>query len=855
MAKKKKNTKLSRYQDTKILRKKVKDPELVEEKTATVKSQKATKLRKPKVLKTSKKNKAGNKSARSKPKSEKSAVKKRVTKILSYKDTKKIKKKSKILKKKDTAVTQKDKKRNKLSVKSVLKSTRIKILRRKIILFTVVLGLSLSLLAVWIFWDVPLPTQLTNRQIPVSTKLFDRNGELIFEIYTDTRRTPVKLDDIPTHVIQSTIAIEDKDFYKHHGVSVSGIIRAAYKTVFKQKLEGGSTLTQQLVKNALLTPDRTIRRKIREFALTLIVETIYSKEQILEMYLNQIPYGSTAYGIGAASELYFSKKVKDLTLSEAALLAGLPAAPTRFSPFGAHPELARGRQETVLRRMVEDEYLSSEEADDAIREDLRFAEPEELKAPHFALWVKDQLAEKYGDVVVEQGGLRVTTTLDLNLQEFAEDVVATEAAKLKDSNVGNGAALVTRPASGEILAMVGSKDYFAKDEDGKVNIVFSERQPGSSIKPLNYALALRDGKITAATPLADVPTCFGVTGQKNYCPRNYDFNFHGAVQARFALGNSYNIPAVRVLALNGIENFFNFARDLGISTWTHPDNYGLSLTLGGGEVKMYDMATAFGVFANQGIKQPLISILKVEDWKGEILEETDFDGIEGDRILDQGVTFLISHILHDNNARSAAFGTGSFLNVREHPEVSVKTGTTNDLRDNWTIGYTKHILTAAWVGNNDNTPMSRAVSGVSGASPIWNKIMKETLDRAEEGEFNEEDEGHAWPTQPDGVVGSNVCATTGKRFDNPNDPGCPTRFEYFLKDYIGASIESGNKDIEVFKDTGQLANKEALPDQKETQNHPFMLDPLGTLICLDCPTASSAAQISYPLVGISNSSE
>jgi penicillin-binding protein 1C len=753
-------------------------------------------------------------------------------------------------KKKSTVPTDK-----KMSVRSLIKLVKLDVLKRKKVLTLSVFLLSIISISIWLFWDVPLPTRLTNRQIPVSTKLFDRNGNLIFEIYTDTRRNPIKIDELPEYIAQSTIAIEDKDFYKHHGVSLSGIIRAAYKTVFKKKLEGGSTLTQQLVKNALLTPDRTIRRKIREFVLTLIVETMYSKDQILEMYLNQIPYGSTAYGIGAASELYFGKTAKDLTLSEAALLAGLPAAPTRFSPFGAHPELAKGRQETVLRRMVEDEYISSEKADEEMKKELNFAEPEKLKAPHFALWVKDQLAQEYGDVVVEQGGLRVTTTLDLNLQEFAEDVVATEAAKLKDYNVGNGAALVTRPSSGEILAMVGSKDYFAKDEDGKVNIVFSERQPGSSIKPLNYALALKDGKITAATPLADVPTCFGVIGQKNYCPRNYDFNFHGAVQARFALGNSYNIPAVRVLALNGVENFFNFARDLGITTWTSPDNYGLSLTLGGGEVKMYDMATAFGVFANQGIKQPLISILKVEDWKGDILEEVDIDNIDGDRVLGQDVSFLISHILHDNNARSAAFGTGSFLNVREHPEVSVKTGTTNDLRDNWTIGYTKHILVAAWVGNNDNSPMSRAVSGVSGASPIWNKIMREVISRAEAGDYNNEDEGHAWPTQPESVIGANVCATTGKRFDNPDDPGCPTRFEYFLKDYIGASIESGSKDVEVFKDTGQLANKEALPEQKETQNHPFLLDPLGTLICLDCPTASHSAQISYPLVGISNSSE
>jgi membrane peptidoglycan carboxypeptidase len=289
---------------------------------------------------------------------------------------------------------------------------------------------------------------------------------------------------------------------------------------------------------------------------------------------------------------------------------------------------------------------------------------------------------------------------------------------------------------------------------------------------------------------------------------------------------------------------------MGITTWTEPKNYGLSLTLGGGEVRMYDMAQAFGVLANQGIKQPLISILKVEDWKGKVLEETEIENVdkESKRVLDPEPAFIISHILQDNNARSAAFGASSFLNVSGHSEVSVKTGTTNDLRDNWTIGYTPQILVATWVGNNDNTPMSRAVSGVSGASPIWNEVIKSALDRSEKGEFNSNDEGHAWPNQPDGIVGSNVCVTNGNRPDNPDDPGCATRFEYFLKDHVGAGIESGSKDIEVFKDTGQVVYQEVPPEQKHVQNHPFLLDPLGTLICLDCPTASQSANINYPLI-------
>lgn len=727
-------------------------------------------------------------------------------------------------------------KKQKRSRRSILRSPR---LWKSIVFFSVIVGVSL-----WLFWGIPFPTKLSTNEFPVSTKLFDRNGNLLFEIYADRRSTPVDLEEIPQHVKDATVAIEDKDFYKHYGVSVTGVIRAAYKTVFKQKLEGGSTLTQQLVKNSLLTPERTIKRKIREFALTMVVETIYTKNQILEIYLNQIPYGSTAYGIGAAAELYFGKSVQDLTLAEASLLAGLPAAPTRFSPFGARPELAKERQTAVLRRMVEDGYVSQEEMDKAQEEELDYAEVDVPAAPHFSLWVKDQLAEKYGDKMVEQGGLRVTTTLDLELQEFAQEAVATEVAELEAYNVGNGAAIVTRPRTGEILAMVGSKDFFAEDEDGKVNIVFRERQPGSSIKPLNYALGIRDERITASTPLADVPTCFNVTGQRPYCPTNYDFNVHGPIQARFALGNSYNIPAVRVLALNGIENFIDFATEMGITTWTNPDNYGLSLTLGGGEVRPYDMATAYGVFANQGVRIPLISILKVENWKGEVLEEVNPDEIDGDRIMGPEVPFIISDILSDNGARSATFGSGSLLNVRDHPEVSVKTGTTNELKDNWTIGYTGNAVVVVWVGNNDNEPMSRAASGSSGASAIWNTIMKEVLDKAESGRYDEEEEGHSQLFRPEGVVGATVCSDNG---NVAPEGGCPTRFEYFLEGAVGSRLEWGTKDVQIDKTNGQLAHPELPPELIETQNRPFLLDPLGTLVCLDCPIASHSATISYPL--------
>jgi len=453
--------------------------------------------------------------------------------------------------------------------------------------------------------------------------------------------------------------------------------------------------------------------------------------------------------------------------------------------------------------------------------------------------------------MVEKGGLEVTTTLDLPTQELAQKIVKEEVDKLKNLHVGNGAAIVMSPATGEILAMVGSKDYFATDEDGKVNVTLASRQPGSSIKPLNYALAIRDQKITLATALADVPTCFSVAGQPLYCPVNYDGTFHGLEQVRFALGNSYNIPAVKVLALNGVENFLDFAKQMGLTTLTEAKDYGLSATLGGLLVRPVDMAEAFGVFANQGIAQPLVAVTKVVDWKGQVLEETDIskNTLTGTRILDPTVTFLISHILLDNNARSAAFGPSSYLNVSGHPEVSVKTGTTNDRRDNWTIGYTADAVVVTWVGNNDNTSMGGAVSGISGASPIWNKIMKAVLDKAEKGAYDENEKGHAWPKQPDGVVGATVCADTGGAppSQDPGNPGCSTRFEYFLAGTVPATSNIVNQDLFINNATGQVAGPTDPPDQIHTENKPTYTDPDGTLYCLTCPIASASATIRYPL--------
>jgi len=691
----------------------------------------------------------------------------------------------------------------------------------------------------WLFWDLPWPSKLSSYSFPASTLIYDRNGNLLYEIYAEKNRIPVKLSELPPYIKWATIASEDKNFYRHHGFDFGGILRATYNIVFHRTLQGGSTITQQLVKNALLEdPRRTLRRKIREAVLALATEAIYSKDEILEMYLNQVPYGGTAWGIEAAAQTYFAKPAKDLTLAETALLAGLPASPTRFSPFGAHPELAAERQKRVLQRMKEDGYITEEEKNQAENEPLKYAPAlTSIKAPHFVLYVKELLVDMYGEKMVEQGGLRVTTTLDLDLQNFAQQTVASEVAKLKKMKVSNGAALVTNPKTGEILAMVGSRNYFDSEIDGNVNLTLRPRQPGSAIKPINYAIALAKKIITPATVLNDIPICFQVTGQPLYCPKNYDGQFHGPVQVRFALGNSYNIPAVKVLALNGIEDFIASASAMGITTWKDPSRYGLSLTLGGGEVTMYDMATAFSAFPNLGIRQDLWAIQKVIDQNGKTLYEHQIK--EGPRVLPMETAYLINHILLDNNARQPMFGPSSWLVVKNHPEVSVKTGTTNDLRDNWTIGWNPSILVVTWVGNNDNSPMSWIASGVTGASPIWNKIISYALKEKKE----------EWPFKPEGVVGTQVCQISGL-LPNPESP-CPTRFEYFIEGTVPSQTESLRQFVEIDKTTDQLATNNTPPENRELQEHQVITDPLGTRYCLDCVfPQQKATLIKYPLVSL-----
>jgi len=723
----------------------------------------------------------------------------------------------------------------------------IKIIKNKKIIILSALAV-FFLLIFYIFYNLPNPYKLKNFQAtPLSTQILDRNGKLLYDIYKEQNRTSVKIKDLPVYIGQATVAIEDKDFYRHGGINLlGGILRAVRDTFLTKNVQGGSTITQQLIKTSLLTPERTIRRKIREIILAVITEKIYTKDEILEMYLNQVPYGGAAYGIEQASLLYFDKSAKKLDLAEAAFLAGLPQAPSLYSPY-LNPELSFNRKDTVLKKMLEEKYINKKNYDQAVSEKLKIIPPKNIiKAPHFVFYIKKILEEKYGADVVEEGGLKVTTTLNLEIQEKAEEILKAEIEDLEDLDVTNGAILVTRPPTGEILAMIGSVDYFATGS-GAYNVTTALRQPGSSIKPINYAIGIDRKLVTAATVFVDTPTCFTGGGQpKGYCPVNYDGKFHGPSALRFSLGNSYNIPAVKMLAVNGVKEFVASSSAFTITSFEDPKNYGLSLTLGGGEVRMTEMAQAFSAFANRGKAKKLAEILKVEDKFGKTLYEfknpnfvADIKkpitapsslSITGQTAISPETAFIISHILLDDNARSAAFGTGSFLVVPGHA-VSVKTGTTDDKRDNWTIGYTPNFLAVVWVGNNNNTPMNPYLtSGVTGAAPIWNKVMREVLKKQPD----------LWPIRPDTVIGKQVCWDSGDLMVKKDDgtESCSPRFEYFIKGTEPKDAHISKQTVPVTKD-----------DKLATQNWPdiemkekTIIRDMFTFYCVDCNNDNQLVQ-------------
>ncbi|PIR80391.1 MAG: penicillin-binding protein, partial [Candidatus Levybacteria bacterium CG10_big_fil_rev_8_21_14_0_10_35_13] len=559
----------------------------------------------------------------------------------------------------------------------------------------------MAVLFVWYGRDLPAPGKLVEAQANESSGIYDRNGKLLFSVYQNQNRIYVTLDKVPKYLQQGTIAIEDKNFYENEGFSITGYIRGlVIDPILRQRITGGSTITQQLVKNVLLTSERTLPRKIKELMLAIQVDRKYTKNEILEMYLNDVPYGGTAIGVQAAAQIYFNKDVKDLNLAQSAFLTGLPQSPSIYSPFSGNKHYLN-RTKTVLSQMVSEGYINQKQADQALKEieNTKFTQANiGIKAPHFVMYVKSLLVEQFGEATVENGGLRVKTTLDYDIQKEAEKIVNEEIGKLKSLKVGNGAAMVTIPKTGEILSMVGSEDYFNTDNDGNFNAATGYRQPGSSLKPITYAVAFSRG-YTAATLLIDSQTNFKAQdSEKDYIPVNYDGKYRGPVQVRFALANSFNIPAVKMLSQVGVKSVMQKGFEAGIENWEPTDenlrNVGYSLVLGGRDVRLLDQMEAYGVFANGGTKQPLVSILEVKDSKGNLLYK--YNPPSSQRIFSEEVSFLISHILLDNNARSATFGTNSYLVIPGHPSVSVKTGTTDLKRDNWTLGYTPSFVVGSW---------------------------------------------------------------------------------------------------------------------------------------------------------------
>lgn len=570
-----------------------------------------------------------------------------------------------------------------------------------------------------IIYQLPSPKLLAVNSKPLTTQIFDRQGKLLYRLYEGQNRTLVKLEELPPYLIWAAIAAEDKNFYKHPGFDILALARALYNNIFYKHQEGASTITQQLIKNTLLTPEKTINRKIKEIILAVWTEKMYSKSQILEMYFNEVPYGGPAWGVEAAARVYFNKSAHDLNLSEAAFLAGLPASPSQFSPYGTQPELAKLRQVQVLEKMAQQNYITDVQKHEAISQTLDLKPPtNQILAPHFVFYVKDLLSQKYGSKVVSQGGLKIYTSLDLDLQQKIEEILSSEINSLAPLNVTNGAALVTDPKTGQILAMVGSRDYHYPIF-GNFNATLGLRQPGSSIKVVTYVTAFKAGFSPGITIL-DAPTSFKDTAGKLYQPLNYDGRFRGPVSIRQALGSSLNLPAVKLLYAVSINSMIATAKDLGITTFDDLSRFGLSLTLGGGEVKMIEMMGVYGVLADSGKLNPPTPILKVLDSKGEVLEEYKE---AAKQVISPQISYLMTNILSDNNARILAFGPNSLLNI--DPSVAVKTGTSDNKRDNWTFGYTADFVVGVWVGNNDNSPMNpQLTSGITGAAPIWQKITK-----------------------------------------------------------------------------------------------------------------------------------
>jgi 1A family penicillin-binding protein len=585
--------------------------------------------------------------------------------------------------------------------------------------------------------DLPEPGKVNTRAIDESTKIYDRTGTvLLYDIHGEEKRTLIPHEEIPLVIKQATIALEDHNFYDHPGFDVRGVINAVLSNVLNiGSGRGGSTITQQFVKNSILTSERSITRKIKELILAVEIELRFSKDEILGMYLNEIPYGSNAYGIEAATQTFFGKNAKDLTLDEAAMLASLPQAPSRYSPYGSHRENLKWRQEFALDQMVALGYVTQEAAESAKEVDV-FAKlaknTENIKAPHFVMYVREYLEEEFGNEYLEKEGLKVVTTLDWEKQQIAERIVHDQALVNKEKyNAENSALVAIDPKNGDIITMVGSRDYFDEEIDGQVNVAIRDRQPGSSFKPYAYLHAFEKG-YTPETILFDVETKFSTNEDDDYAPQNYDGTFRGPLKMKEALGMSLNIPAVKALYLAGPVEVITFAKELGITSLNDPTRYGLSLVLGGGEVKLLDHTAAFSVFANNGVKHEKRAILTITDKNGEFVLQAE--DTEGERIVEEEHIAMLSHILSTNKYRAPAFGENNPLRYDNRP-VAAKTGTTNENRDAWTMGYTPVVAVGVWSGNNDNSSMNSGGVGANASGPIFRDFINEAFPEASGDEF------------------------------------------------------------------------------------------------------------------------
>ncbi len=607
----------------------------------------------------------------------------------------------------------------------------MKIIKISLKIFLILILTSLTCLGVisyLLIKDLPPLEEIVNIPISQSTKIYDRTGKiLLYEIHRQEKRTIVPKQLIPEHLKLATIAIEDDDFYQHPAIDFKAILRSVYQNIIKGKVtQGGSTITQQLVKNLFLTPERTIWRKLKEIILAFQLEHFYDKDEILALYLNQIYYGANCYGVAEAAKAYFGKPVGQLNLAESAILASLPKAPSYYSPWGSHQDKLFLRQKFILKKMYQLGFISQQEFETAKQTKISFASPKrEIKAPHLVMEVKKYLENKYGQEVVEKGGLKVITTLDYNLQKIAEQVVKEGVKRNQELYGGKNAALVAQDVkTGEVLALVGSRDYFDIENQGNFNVATQGlRQPGSAIKPFVYVTAFQQG-YTPDTIVFDVPTEFDTTGKKSYQPKNFDNYFRGPVTLKEALAQSINVPSVKILYLAGIKNSIETARKAGITTFTEPNKYGLSLVLGGAEVKLIELVSAYTVFANQGIKTSSSLILRVEDSQGRILEQYQPDK---QRVIQVKYANWINYILSDPYLRTPLFSRHLDLTIFPDHRVALKTGTTNDYRDAWCIGYTPSIVVGVWAGNNDYTPLKKQGSSILAALPIWHEFMKQVL--------------------------------------------------------------------------------------------------------------------------------